>query len=96
MALTVIKNNALSKQASDFIYYQENQKQFRAKVKQFEQALKQECIDTKQEDNLPSLQGYEEGFVKHGFADGQYIRTITMPEGLVISTKIHKQNHPFV
>ena len=95
MGLTVIKNNPLSKQASDFIEYRENQKHFRAKVKQFEQALKQECVDTKQENNLPSLQGYEEGFVKHDFADGQYIRTITMPEGLVISTKIHKQNHPF-
>ena len=95
MALTLIKNNNLSKQASDFINYQENQKQFRAKVKQFENALKQVCIETKQEDNLPALQGYEEGFVKHDFADGQYIRTITMPKGLVVSPKIHNQNHPF-
>ena len=32
---------------------------------------------------------------KHSFADGQYIREIYNPAGLVLVTKIHNKTHPF-
>ena len=40
------------------------------------------------EENTPDL-------TKHQFADGQYIRTITMPAETFFISKIHLQNHPF-
>lgn len=33
--------------------------------------------------------------LKHTFADGLYIRQISMPKGQVISTGIHKKEHPY-
>lgn len=33
--------------------------------------------------------------LKHTFADGLYIREIFMPKGQVISTGIHKKEHPY-
>lgn len=33
--------------------------------------------------------------LKHSFADGIYIREITMPKGMLISSKIHKTNSPY-
>ncbi len=33
--------------------------------------------------------------LKHTFADGMYIREITMPAGMFISSKIHKTSHPY-
>tara|TARA_B100001250_G_scaffold69091_1_gene55402 strand:- start:2852 stop:3373 length:522 start_codon:yes stop_codon:yes gene_type:complete len=33
--------------------------------------------------------------LKHTFADGLYIREIFMPKGQVITTGIHKQEHPY-
>jgi len=33
--------------------------------------------------------------LRHTFADGSYIREITMPKGMVIASKIHKVEHPF-
>ena len=33
--------------------------------------------------------------LKHTFADGLYIREIFMPKGLIISTGIHKIEHPY-
>lgn len=32
----------------------------------------------------------------HRFADGMYIREIFMPAGTILTSKIHKTNHPFV
>jgi len=34
--------------------------------------------------------------VKHYFTPGLYVREITMPEGAVLTSKIHKTEHPFV
>lgn len=31
----------------------------------------------------------------HTFADGLYIRTIVMPKGMLITSKIHKKTHPY-
>jgi len=31
----------------------------------------------------------------HTFADGLYVRTIRMPKGLLLTSKIHKTNHPY-
>jgi len=33
--------------------------------------------------------------LKHTFADGCYIRQITMPKGMVLTSKIHKTEHPY-
>ena len=33
--------------------------------------------------------------LKHTFADGLYIREIFMPQGQVVTTGIHKQEHPY-
>ena len=33
--------------------------------------------------------------LKHKFADGCYIREITMPKGMLIISKIHKVTHPY-
>jgi len=33
--------------------------------------------------------------LKHTFADGAYIREITMPAGMLITSKIHKVCHPY-
>ena len=33
--------------------------------------------------------------LKHTFADGLYIREIFMPKGQIISTGIHKKEHPY-
>ena len=51
--------------------------------------------DTGQDNNLASLKGETEGAVTHDFADGQYIRTIVMPKGLALVSRIHNKNHPF-
>jgi hypothetical protein len=34
--------------------------------------------------------------LKHRFTDGMYIREIFMPAGTLLTSKIHKTNHPFV
>ena len=33
--------------------------------------------------------------LKHTFADGCYIREITMPKGMLVTSKIHKVMHPY-
>lgn len=33
--------------------------------------------------------------LRHVFGDGLYIREITMPKGMIITSKIHKYEHPF-
>lgn len=33
--------------------------------------------------------------LKHTFADGLYIREITMPKGAILTSKIHKTTHPY-
>jgi hypothetical protein len=97
MSLSVLetKEDITQKDISKFLEYQENKLKFQKKVKEFETALSDFSTETGQDKNLPAIQGYEEGYVTHDFADGQYIRAITMPKGLVVSTKIHAKNHPF-
>ena len=97
MALTELKttDNFTYTDVCEFIEHKENKLNFQNKVKQFEKALAEYSTEINQDKDLPAYQGYEEGYVKHSFADGQYIRAITMPEGMVIATKIHNQNHPF-
>jgi vacuolar-type H+-ATPase subunit I/STV1 len=97
MGSSVVKigQDITEKEISSFLQEKENKLKFQNKVKEFEAALSDFSTKTDQDKNLASLQGYEEGYVKHDFADGQYIRSITMPEGLVVATKIHAKNHPF-
>jgi hypothetical protein len=33
--------------------------------------------------------------LKHSFGDGLYIREITMPKGMLVTSKIHKTTHPY-
>ena len=33
--------------------------------------------------------------LKHEFVDGAYVRTIIMPKGLLVVSKIHKKTHPY-
>ena len=35
------------------------------------------------------------GTLEHTFAGGMYIRQMTLPAGMVFTTKIHKKEHPF-
>ncbi len=61
-----------------------------------EQAIKDMC---KIESAMGQLNGARFGTgacpVVHTFADGLYIRQITMPAGLLIVSKLHKTTHPY-
>jgi hypothetical protein len=97
MALTQLKTipQFTDNEVSEFIDYKENQKQFITKVAEFEKIITKLSKETGQDKNLPSLKGETEGAVTHDFADGQYIRTIVMPKGLTLVSRIHNKNHPF-
>lgn len=60
--------------------------EFREKIKLLEDTLCKHP-DAKFADNACPL--------KHTFADNLYIREITMPANTVVTSKIHKTNHPF-
>ena len=96
MSLALINTPALSYQeACEFFDHKENEIKFQQKITQFEQAITQHCKENNEDELQRSMSGAAEGAVTHNFADGQYIRTIVMPKGLLLSTKIHNQNHPF-
>jgi hypothetical protein len=75
-------------EAWDFVEYKKKQKEFRETVSTFEEALK------KHESSLGDST-HKLNPTKHSFSDGQYIREIYNPSGLVLVTKIHSKNHPF-
>ena len=97
MALTQLKTvpNFSDQEVSEYIEYKQNLKEFTTKVAKFQKVLTNFCKETGQDKNLPSLRGETEGAITHDFADGQYIRTIVMPKGLVLVSRIHNKNHPF-
>ncbi len=97
MALTQLKTipQFTDNEVSEFINYKENQKQFITKVAEFEKVLDNFVKETGQEKAVPMYRGETEGAVTHDFADGQYIRTIVMPKGLTLVSRIHNKNHPF-
>jgi hypothetical protein len=96
MSLALINTPAFSYQkACEFFDHKENEIKFQQKIAQFEQVLTQAVKEDNEEEFNRSITGEIEGAVTHNFADGQYIRTIVMPKGLVVTTKIHNQNHPF-
>ena len=96
MSLALINTPAFSyREACEFFDHKENEIKFQQKITQFEQALTQSVKEDNEEEFSRSITGETEGAVTHNFADGQYIRTIVMPKGLVVTTKIHNQNHPF-
>ena len=50
------------------------------------------------EDRLANVSGamFEDSFpLKHTFVDGAYVREINIPEGIVMTSKIHKITHPY-
>ena len=97
MALTQLKTvpNFSDQEVSEYIEYKQNLKEFTTKVAKFQKVLTKFCKETGQDKNLPSLRGETEGAITHDFADGQYIRTIVMPKGLTLVSRIHNKNHPF-
>ena len=97
MALTQLKTvpNFSDQEVSEYIEYKQNLKEFTTKVAKFQKVLDNFCKETGQDKNLPSLRGETEGAITHDFADGQYIRTIVMPKGLALVSRIHNKNHPF-
>ena len=96
MALSLIKNPKLSYQeACEFFDYKENKIKFQNKIKEFETAITKHCEENNNQDLNSQITGQTEGAVTHNFADGQYIRQIVMPKGLLVTTKIHAKNHPF-
>jgi len=96
MALSLIKNPELSYQeACEFFDYKENKIKFQNKIKEFEAAITKHCQENNNQDLNSQITGQTEGAVTHNFADGQYIRQIVMPKGLLVTTKIHAKNHPF-
>ena len=96
MALSLIKNPELSYQeACEFFDYKENKIKFQNKIKEFEAAITKHCEENNNQDLNSQITGQTEGAVTHNFADGQYIRQIVMPKGLLVTTKIHAKNHPF-
>ena len=96
MALSLIKNPELSYQeACEFSDYKENKIKFQNKIKEFETAITKHCEENNNQDLNSQITGQTEGAVTHNFADGQYIRQIVMPKGLLVTTKIHAKNHPF-
>jgi len=96
MALSLIKNPELTYQeACEFFDYKENKIKFQNKIKEFEAAITKHCEENNNQDLNSEITGQTEGAVTHNFADGQYIRQIVMPKGLLVTTKIHAKNHPF-
>jgi hypothetical protein len=96
MALSLIKNPELTYQeACEFFDYKENKIKFQNKIKEFEAAITKHCEENNNQDLNSQITGQTEGAVTHNFADGQYIRKIVMPKGLLVTTKIHAKNHPF-
>jgi len=96
MALSLIKNPELTYQeACEFFDYKENKIKFQNKIKEFEAAITKHCEENNNQELNSQITGQTEGAVTHNFADGQYIRKIVMPKGLLVTTKIHAKNHPF-
>lgn len=60
--------------------------EYREKMQIFEEALSQDKNAKFGDDACP---------LKHTFADGMYIRQITMPANTFVSSKIHKTTHPY-
>lgn len=58
---------------------------FRSDIMKFEEHIK----------SLPGSLGEDPFPLKHEFADGMYIRTLTVPPRVITVTKIHGQTHPF-
>jgi len=75
-------------EAWEFIEYKKKQKDFRKTVIQFEEAINNH--ENSLGKNLHTVNP-----TKHSFADGQYIREIHNPAGLILVTKIHAKTHPF-
>lgn len=59
---------------------------FRNGITAFEEHLK---------NNVPGVLGEDPFPLVHKFADGMYIRQLTVPPRTLTVTKIHKQTHPF-
>jgi len=61
-------------------------KQKRKKILAFEEAMSNMAGARFGDDAAP---------LNHTFTDGLYLREITMPRGMIVTSKIHKTNHPY-
>jgi hypothetical protein len=75
-------------EAWDYVKHKKKQKDFEEKITLFEKAVTNH-------DNSLGAATHEVNPTKHSFADGQYVREIYNPAGLILVTKIHNQTHPF-
>ena len=60
-------------------------KQYRDGVMEFEEYIK----------SLPDAMGRDDFPLEHQFVPGAYIRTITIPADIVMTSEIHKVTHPY-
>ena len=67
--------------------YQKKQKEYREKITQFQEAVENHPSKIKDVNGINPL--------THNFADGQYIREMFNPAGVLLVTKIHNRSHPF-
>ena len=66
MALSLINNTKLTYQdACEFLDYRENKKQFQNKIKEFEVAIAQHCVENNKQDLNKQIRGETEGAVTH-------------------------------
>ena len=75
-------------EAWSFVENKRKQQEFQKLVSSFEKAV------TNHERSL-GKELHKINPTKHSFVDGQYIREIFNPAGIVIVTKIHAKDHPF-
>jgi hypothetical protein len=82
MVFTQLKtvSNLSDQEASEYIDYKQNLQEFTTKVSKFQKVLDR-CLERTGQENLVLCKRRTAGAVTHDFADGQYIRTIVMPEG---------------
>ena len=67
----------------------------RSKILELEKTLLKNVDEKNIIGNKGEIVRSEKFPLKHTFADGLYIREIFMPKGQIISTGIHKKEHPY-
>jgi hypothetical protein len=53
------------------------------------------AIETKMAEFPEAKFGDDCAPLEHAFGDGLYVRKITMPKGMLVTSKIHKKAHPY-
>jgi len=76
----------MNKQLLNIAEGEMTKKEFRTLMKSLDEAVSK----------LPgAIKGNIPNTLEHTFAGGMYIRKMTLPAGMVFTTKIHKKEHPY-